>query len=225
MELVKLMEWNFFAAEEPPAHNQQQKQLNFSSILFTSFNQLLWLKGRKNGRKRRRGREEKFVERRKVIPQSTNLHSFHQHFLFCVDEWRSLCCWLLHSLTAADATALAPRSLIPLHWRSFIDFINKLIPSINSLHSASSTRSLSLISLIWMSWLACFLLFAEHCGVPPPLTRNSKKATNSSIKQFQFHQSNQKFLLNWCGMEGPGHQSISLIPLVHWLLPSLPQWR
>ena len=48
MELVKLMEWNFFAAEEPPAHNQQQKQLNFSSILFTSFNQLLWLKWRKS---------------------------------------------------------------------------------------------------------------------------------------------------------------------------------
>ena len=43
-----------------------------------------------------------------------------------------------------------------------------------------------------MSWLACFLLFAEHCGVPPPLTRNSKKATNSSIKHASFIE-NQRF--------------------------------
>ena len=76
--------------------------------------------------------------------------------------------------------SLGPRSLIPFHCRiSFIHEKPKFsIHSTNCFHSISSIHSLSSLLLCWVGWCCCLLFFAEHCGVPPPLTRKSTKQPN-----------------------------------------------
>ena len=131
------------------------------------------------------------------IPQSTNLHSSHQHFLFCVDEWRSLCCWLLHSLTALplgapfNQTILFPLCLL-------FHQINKF----NERKTAAQEENVWFHSLFhcWFIWLSCLSLFAlfggAHGGQPPITPTNSQRPTqpafiNRAASPPAFNHSNQ----------------------------------
>jgi len=64
----------------------------------------------------------------------------------------------------------------------FVSFMPHLLPFFNSIKSIQQIAFfIQLISLSLGCWACCGLssLFAEHCGVPPPLTHKEKSSPSS----------------------------------------------